>query len=960
MLILSQCMLIVSIFAQPQQTNYRLFDMQHGLAQMKVHSIHEDKLGNLWIGTRNGLSKFNGETFRNYYTSDGLMGNRILLITENDEGDLIFITENGISIFDGVDFTNIPLNMSDDQTAVLVNRSRDNVIFHNIHRVCTFDFSNFNINCEYFKLDEFAVQDNSEKGYRIILSNKLFHKDTAFISRDLYYFFNSRDEPLSIITDQKTRKLQLKYNIIPYDSLYHEITDYEDWNLTIASGAAASGIYTSNESIVGISKKGRPWSLQSSTRIVLVHENDFEHIILGSESGIYIIPPPFFFHFSETELPYIWSVIETADGEYYCSSYTSGLHRISSDFQIEDHNLPKISKAYLLHSTKDRENDIYIPNFQGVVKIESDHSLNDDFIYHKPGYNHTSLHYDSTRNWVVGSLNDRISIIEDDKQRFINLMGIGLDTGQYYNSISQDIYDRYWLTSYSGLCVYDPDTEEAIDFGDQYDTLVNEGTFGMYQDDSLLWIGLNSGLARINTSTMQTNKMESVVLNSIVKDIINYNDSLVLIGAKDGLYFFNKKRFLSSDEIDIWQINESHGYTGVEPGFDCFYRDSENRIWITSASHLSILLPNEDLIDRSLLIPNFIKINGSQIHFNHTDSTYEITKGINDVEVEYEACGLIRPKKVMYKYQIDDGDISAWNEDTKLLIDDLPHGNHRVSLWAGPSDLSMKYLPVDQIVISVSLPLYRRAWFQWLMGIIAFGTLLYYTINFYIMRKKQKRYEKNLRENQYLKNQVLLSELNPHFIFNALSSIQSNILKDNKLKASKQVVRLSKLMRAFLNSSYRSNINRLDNITVPLNEEIQLISHYLTFEKEKHNNIFDFEINIQDDIEIDNLNIPPMIIQPLVENSVKHGIIPLKNRRGKIEVDVKETEETIKIVVNDNGIGIEEAERRNKKRIGKNASLGTKIVAERIDVLKKLGYDIFLKKSTSDQGTRIQIDISNG
>ncbi len=943
--------------AQPPQTNYRHFDMRHGLAQMKIHCLYEDRLGNIWIGTRNGLSKFNGETFSNYSTANGLIGNRIMEITEDDKGNLIFITEKGISIFDGADFKNIRLDLQEGYYAWMLKNDYSRAIFVRYPSVYTFDFSDYSITSEEIPHPLWVAQDSSRKGYSFIDRPVTINSST---------FINSRSETLYEFRDEKDKSICAKYEISNYDSVTINVDGWQNpyypyYSLTIPSGAA---VRLSLSHIVGISQKGYPWSLKGTTPVNDIKESSNGTIFIGSESGIYVLTPQWFYHFNSDKPAYVWSVIEADKGVFVGHSYSHGLYTIDTSFQVDQlivegpEEYPfALRSHYGVRSAKDSSGTIYIPH-GGLLKMTPKlEPMLDLMLKAKKASNaHFSVHYDGYRDQIIGSMNDRISITKDNEMSYVDMTGIGIDAGQSFESISQDIYNRYWMTSYGGLGVYNPDTEEAIDYGDDYNELVNQGTFGMHQDDSLLWLGLNEGLAKINVHTMQFQKIESVVLQLMVKDIIDYNDSILLIGAKDGLYFFDKKRYLKRGEIDIWPINETYGYTGIEPGFDCFYRDSEDRIWITSASHLSILKPNDDILQRPPLNPNFIRINNESVHFKHSDRTYTIPKGVNDVELVYEACGMMRPKTVQFQYQLDGGAWSAWTADTKLLLDDLPHGGHSVRLRAGPTDLPPKYWPTDQLSFAVNIPFYQRSWVQALFVTLILGTLIYYLIKYYTVRRRQRLYQEKIKENQYLKNQILLSELNPHFIFNALSSIQSNILNDNKLKASNQVVRLSKLMRALLNSSYRGNFAAdQENILVPLSEELSLIGYYLAFEQEKRQKSFDYTFHIEEEISIENLFIPPMLIQPLIENSIKHGITPLKNRKGKIDIVVGIVEDQLHITVRDNGIGIAEATRRKQNRLGAEKSLGTKIIAERIEVLKTLGHEIDMEQQSDENGTRVTI-----
>ena len=483
------------LMAQPAQTNYRHFDMRHGLAQMKVHCIHEDSRGNLWIGTRNGLSKFNGEKFINYYTEDGLIGNRILLISEDDKGNLIFVTENGISIFDGAKFKNISLNLSHDPDAIEVKRDSSIFVFYNSSKICTYYFTNHELKCIDKPAESNPFDDGSPRGYDFYYYNKNHSSNLVPTTRkgDL----NSRAEQLYNKRDSINKTIHLNYNHADLDSVSYLIPEwespyYKDYSIYLSTGA---GLRINHSYVIGISQSGYKWSIQTPTRIVQATESKTNQILVSSESGIYIIQPPHFYHFEEGNPSYVWSIIESNQGDFIGHSWSNGLHRINQDFEVEAIPIPLKAKGHFsLRSAKDKKGVIYLPHY-AIPRIMEDGALNVD--YEKFNTNQFSMHYDPIRDWIVGSMEDKISIIQNDSIRTIDMKGKGITESEYYNSISQDVHDNYWLTSYSGLCRYNPDINEAIDFGSSYDSLVNEGTFGMHQSDRLLWLGLNLSLIHI-------------------------------------------------------------------------------------------------------------------------------------------------------------------------------------------------------------------------------------------------------------------------------------------------------------------------------------------------------------------------------------------------------------------------------------------------------------------------------
>lgn len=231
----------------------------------------------------------------------------------------------------------------------------------------------------------------------------------------------------------------------------------------------------------------------------------------------------------------------------------------------------------------------------------------------------------------------------------------------------------------------------------------------------------------------------------------------------------------------------------------------------------------------------------------------------------------------------------------------------------------------------------------------------------WILRRRyrdRKQLEATQLKAKYFQSQLLLSELNPHFIFNVLASIQHKILTDKKEKASEYIIKLSKLMRNFLDASHRSN--HLDSTMqqeIDLSKEIELLESFIEFEHEKSNHHFDYRISFDTSLTEMGLTLPPLLIQPYVENAIKHGLLP-DEKRGELLVSFEYLEECLMITVMDNGIGRKKA--LSKKGRQRRTSLGSSILEQRIALLNDLGYHITVTvKDNVPQGTIVELKIKD-
>lgn len=190
-------------------------------------------------------------------------------------------------------------------------------------------------------------------------------------------------------------------------------------------------------------------------------------------------------------------------------------------------------------------------------------------------------------------------------------------------------------------------------------------------------------------------------------------------------------------------------------------------------------------------------------------------------------------------------------------------------------------------------------------------------------RQRKLAYENTLVD---VKQQLLRMQINPHFIFNSLNSIQNSVLTFRKEKSIELISKFSKLMRQILQNS--------DNEKVSIQEELLLLTNYMDLEKIRTRDKFDYEVEIDDTIDIHNDEIPTMILQLFVENSIWHGIIP-KEGRGLIKVKIEKENDGINVIIDDDGIGRTLSANYKTEDQKEKVSMGIKLIKQRIQTLNK-------------------------
>lgn len=192
-----------------------------------------------------------------------------------------------------------------------------------------------------------------------------------------------------------------------------------------------------------------------------------------------------------------------------------------------------------------------------------------------------------------------------------------------------------------------------------------------------------------------------------------------------------------------------------------------------------------------------------------------------------------------------------------------------------------------------------------------------------------------------LRLMALRAAMNPHFIFNALNSIQSFIVKNDRLNAINYLSTFSKLIRGILNHSVSN--------AVKLAEELELLKNYVQLEMVRFESKFDFSLSIDPDIDIDNIEIPPLLIQPYVENAILHGLWN-KQGTGALNIRVRETKNGVLFEIEDDGIGRAAAMKLNRQNISLHKSMGVKLTEERLKLINENHQVTFKVQDLENEG----------
>ena len=388
---------------------------------------------------------------------------------------------------------------------------------------------------------------------------------------------------------------------------------------------------------------------------------------------------------------------------------------------------------------------------------------------------------------------------------------------------------------------------------------------------------------------------------------------------------------INSDDLKFETYSFSYGLDAVDYFHFSFLPTGElifggrNDITITAPAELTrnteIPVPFVDEVEVLNQPLNFVA-NGTPLRLNHDQNFFSI---------RFSAKAYTLANDVRFRHRLKG--FEEWSEVTHLRFanyTNVPGGDYVFQLQVanneGVWNEKMLELPVHIATVWWKTTLFRIAAIALLLTTLVW---LYRNRVGQIRKKEQIRsqYEKKLAN---VEMSALLAQMNPHFLFNSLNSIDSYIIRNESKKASEYLNNFARLMRLILQNS-RSNY-------ISLKDELEALDLYMQMESLRFADRFAFEIKVDPDIDTSSTLIPPMLIQPYVENAIWHGLMHKKDGEdGKVEITISRKDESLYCTIHDNGIGREKATALKAQKPGnRKRSMGMQITKDRIEMINKL------------------------
>lgn len=952
----------ITVFAQSSSIN---FSTENGLSTNTIYSSIQDSNGYLWFGTNHGVSRFNGFTFENFTIDDGLTDNEVFKLFQDSKKRIWFLTHSGVlcyfyngKFFNPQNspflanqkfssfFTNI-IELTNGDLLFFKEFSNEffvlkNTTFSKVQSHKIFNFVSFYKDGNTPKILALKLDSENNKIYYLydLLNGQLILKDSIKINSILtnYIYFNklhiildrgeTGQEKLSLYygtTFSKLKKIQVDDQKDFFVSFPYTITQFQN-KLYIST---SSGEFILNDKIQVIGKlennkattsilidfENGKW-LTTRNNGIYYHPNSFVTKIEGFDSNInkIIINP-----YDENEL-FITSI-----GKYFTYNLSSkkiSTTTITSSYWNQEPitDIEFLSKdIFVISSTVgiviiNHETQKIAPNKWkgGIKKILIDKD---------------SVYLARSASVLKQSLKDLLLDSDPEKQK----SQLVLQKRTF--SICKDLHNDIWLGTMDGIYKRTKNSFEkyfsnvtsritSIKFTKDNDLIFSSDIDGVYcykngilkhittadglisnrvnsisidSKNEFIWISTSKGISKLNAKNFSITENITAPLGLatiFINDLFPLNDSLILFATPTGMYELNHQKKITAPP------------------------------------------PYINIVD--LRVNSIKQILGKTLNLSHTQ---------NNIELTFSGISYLSRRNIEFWYAFGK-DTLNWKKSNSANLNflSLAPDNYLLALKCKNSEGTWSKMLV--IPIHINEPFYKTFTFITALSLLLMLSIL---LLFYAYKRRTEKENKIQLLLSETKQKALRAQLNPHFIFNALNSIQFLFLSNKEEKAQDYLNKFSTILRNTLNNS--------DKTHVSLQEELVNLQNYVDIEKIRKEGGFNFEIQIDKNIDTFNLMVPSMLLQPIVENAIWHGLEKSKNL-GEIVIQVLNMEEeAIKIIVSDNGIGYTKST-EIKSSTSTHQSKGTTLLYDRILALNSLSKTkASLKITDTLKGTTVELII---
>ena len=905
------------------------YNESNGLASNVVYSIFQDKSGYVWSAGDQGLSRFDGKKWLNFkaVNQNSISGSLInedeygRIWYENFDGYLFYVYNNKIhSLQQNKPFNFINYGLTKAHLFVIQKKGID-----------VYDLKSLKI-IKTFLFDTKFLSASCSNGFDFVLffQDKIMRFNNHLKVEIIPYFMHKPDIITSLFwVNNKFIAKVLEQNKIKVLEFSNNLKTHK--SITINTNGTLNGIKSINKNYWFQTSKGLFISdaLSVNKARVFFKEKNISNVICDRQGnywvsttneGIFLIPNLDNLAYSIEN--YAPSQFEKVENKIIIANTKGALFQFDANLKFEKKNFQ--------HPFKE---EIYYFEYDSIYK---------DICFSSLGFTHIPK-FDYKNPFLYEFATKKIKRI-DEKYAFIG-------TSTFFGMIQ---LSKKGKSSWDKLFKIDPIHKNI--FVIQSSNRVRTIAF-LKEKEKVFWASNNGFFSFDKANGIQEIKHQNA--SFFVKNLHEFQDNVYVLSAQEKLF----------------KVDSNNKLVNITSSFDF----ESNKIQkIQGFQNKLVVLGNENIFLVNLKNNQSTKINIPILTKEIKDVLYHnnqllfLTKGkiirVIDYLNEKKTKGLfhINEVQIANKLFAFDKKIVLQNKQYNIKIDysildfgsvitnelfyrinakewiKLDDANRQLQLVLNEGKFEIEFklnntIQSDKIRIEVEVPFWKRfeyiILFVILLSIVSY---IYYKLQIKklqlkntILTERNKLLEDKIQLERNLKKSILTtvkSQMNPHFFYNALNTIQAYIFNNDKTTASNYLSKFSKLTRLVLEMSEQE--------TILLNDEVQALRLYLDLEKMRFQEAFEYQL-IYDENALNTVEIPSMIIQPYVENAIKHGLLHKKDGVGKIKINFVVSEKELLVEIEDNGVGRKRSLEINQSRQDKSKSFATNANKKRLDILNE-------------------------
>lgn len=905
-IILFFCCCCQSLFGQNTQTIS--YTTKEGLPSNSVYRTVIDRKGFLWIATENGLARFDGRRFETYTTSKGLTDNEIIDLFIDSSGTIWAIPFRKSPCYYNPKKDRFENETSDPEL--------EKIDLANTHKVHVLAYGGIAFSNNYRHL--YIYKNGKTQVYKDFMAMK-----TGVIQKIVDYnpekFIFFCEDTIRLFSNGKiTRNIPFGKKLIATEVIGKKVFLVQEKTIIVMT-LTGEGEFTFEL------EKEFPFEIR-------IFCNTGKNLAITSLSGNTYIADKSSLDIKANVYTgvQVRNVVEDKEGNTWLSTMENGLIKIQqkriSSFTSVQQMLQNFNALIKTNPPAGRAGNIIAGTNNGEI-----------FVYDGL-YNAKRIPLTSDRNidaWVRKIVETPRGIYvsaqtgsflfdaegKEVREKFTGLanrssktatllndstLGLGthsqawkynLNNQAYFDSISKRIISlvadkkgKVYIGSNDGLYRWDKDS--LFSFGRLKRVFTYRVNTLACSPDNIIWVGLGSDslLAMKDDQLIASIPLGGAIPGNICKSLFCNKTGELWLGTNKGLnrlrYNYTKNEFSYNNTY----FGIADGLIGEQVNDITFNSDT---IYVATSGGISYLPVNLSLpvADISTFITRII-INGQD---QELKEGYTVPFSKNDITIEFSGVDLTGYLP-LFEYSINN---SSWKQTEKIELKKLSPGSYDVRIRAIKRD-GTPSAQLATVSIKIKTPIWKSPAFWAVFVLLFFGAVLY----FIQKRNKQRQKtavakvltEKKIAE---LEMQALKAQINPHFVFNCLNSIKGFIYDKNFEQADKYLDKFSELLR--------STMDNADASVISLEEEIKYLDTYLQLEKLRFTDKFEYSIVSSAETDRKNTFVPAMLLQPYVENAIRHGVRFLENKKGQIRIVTAQKDKLLICEIDDNGIGREKA-----------------------------------------------------